>query len=127
MHANFSDSNLFSEKHNITSIASIDELNVNLKPNNFSLLSSSFESSTDSSFVNTAQLSESSITSNITDSDITVTDSEIQFSTQNNFYASNTQDYSSSSGYGLTNAAEAVAEVAGEETFDDVPDTGGNN
>lgn len=128
MHANFSDSNLFSEKHNITSIASIDELNVNLKPNNFSLLSSSsFESPTDSSFVNTAQLSESSITSNITDSDITVTDSEIQFSSQNNFYASNTQDYSSSSGYGLTNAAEAVAEVAGEETFDDVPDTGGNN
>lgn len=129
MHANFSDSNLFPEKHNITAIASIDELNVNLKPNNFSLLSRSSFESTNDSLVNTAQ---SSITSNIINSDITVTDSKIQLSSQNNknqtnFYVSDTGTYSSSNGYGLANAAAAVAEVTGEETFDDVPDTGGNN
>ncbi|MGB6295990.1 MAG: S8 family peptidase [Rivularia sp. (in: cyanobacteria)] len=131
MHASFNDSNLFPEKHNITSIASIDELNDNLQTNNFNLLSShSFESSANDSVVFT---NESSITSNITNSDITVTDSEIQLSSQNNnldrtnFYASDTQEYSSSNGYGLANAAEAVAEVTGEDTFDDVPDTGGNN
>lgn len=129
MHANFSDSNLFPEKHNITAIASIDELNDNLKPNNFSLSSSSSFESANDSFVNTA---ESSITSNIINSDITVTNSKIQLSSQNNFdrtnfYTSDTKEYSSSNGYGLANAAEAVAEVTGEETFDDVPDTGDNN
>lgn len=130
MHANFSDSNLFPEKHNITAIASIDELNDNLKSNNFSLLSRSSFDSTNDSLVNTA---ESSVTSNIINSDITVTDSKIVLSSQKNnldgtnFYASDTGTYSSSNGYGLANAAAAVAKVTGEETFDDVPDTGDNN
>ncbi len=132
MHANFSDSNLFPErKHNITSITSIDELNDNLKPNNFNLLSrSSFESSIDDSLVNTA---ESSITPNLNNSKVAVTDSTIQLSSQKNnfsktsFYASDSEGYSSSNGYGLANAAEAVAEAAGEDTFDDVPDKGGND
>ncbi len=131
MQANFSDSSLFPEqKHNITSITSIDELNDNLKLNNFSLSSSSFESSTNDSLVNTI---ESSITPNLNNSNIAVTDSKIQLSSQKNsfnttsFYASDSEGYSSSNGYGLANAAEAVAEVIGEDTFDDVPDTGGNN
>ena len=79
MQANFSDSSLFPEKQNTTSFTAIDELNDNLKPNNFSLLSSSsFESSTDVSFVNTAESSESSVTPLLNSSDITVTDSKIQ-------------------------------------------------
>ncbi|MGB3641840.1 MAG: S8 family peptidase [Rivularia sp. (in: cyanobacteria)] len=132
MHANFSDSNLFPEKNNnITAIASIDELNDNLEPNNFSVLNrSSFDSSTDDLIVSTAQ---SSITPNLNNSDITVTDSKIQLSSQKNnldganFYASDSQEYSSSNGYGLANAAVAVAEVIGEDTFDDVPDKGGKD
>jgi subtilisin family serine protease len=131
MHANFSDSNLFSEKHHVVSIASVDELNDNLQPNNYSFLTrSSFESSTDDSLVNTAQ---SSITPKLNNSDITVTGNEIELSSQKNnfgktsFYASDSEGYSSTNGYGLANAAEAVAEVIGEDTFDDVPDTGGNN
>ena len=132
MHANFSDSNLFAEKkNNIAAIASIDELNDNLNLNNFSLLNrSSFDSSTDDLILSTA---ESSITPNLNNSDITVTDSKIQLSPQNNnldgtnFYASDSQEYSSSNGYGLANAAAAVAEVIGRDNFDDVPDKGGKH
>ncbi|MGB7375896.1 MAG: S8 family peptidase [Rivularia sp. (in: cyanobacteria)] len=131
MQANFSDSNLFPEqKHNITYITSVDELNDNLKPNNFSLSSSSFESSTNDSLVNTV---ESSIIPNLNNSNIAVTDGTIQLSSQESnfnttsFYASDSEGYSSSNGYGLANAAEAVAKVTGEDTFEDVPDTGGNN
>ena len=130
MHANFSDSNLFPQKkNNITAITSIDELNDNLNLSNFSLLNrSSFDSSTDDLIVSTAELS---ITPNLNNSDITITDSKIQLSPQKNnfdktsFHASDSQAYSSNNGYGLANAAEAVAEVIGEDTFDDVPDRGG--
>lgn len=136
MHANFSDSNLFpGKKNNITAITSIDELNDNLNLNNFSLLNrSSFDSSTDDLIVSTA---ESFIPPNLNNSDITITDSKIQLSPQKNnlnnnfhktsFHASDSQAYSSNNGYGLANAAEAVAEVIGEDTFDDVPDRGGND
>lgn len=138
MQANFTDSNLFSERRqNITSITSIDELNDNIKQNDFSLLNrSSFDSSTDESIVNT---SEESAIPNLNNSDVTVIDSKIQLISQNNnsnknsanndtnFYASDDEGYSSENGYGLANAAAAVAKVIGEDTFDDVPDTGGKN
>ncbi|MDB9374410.1 S8 family peptidase [Nodularia sphaerocarpa] len=38
-----------------------------------------------------------------------------------------TANYNFSSGYGLVNAAAAVAKAAGENTFGDVPNLGGNN
>ncbi|MBW4643739.1 MAG: S8 family serine peptidase [Goleter apudmare HA4340-LM2] len=38
-----------------------------------------------------------------------------------------TTTYSSTSGYGLVNAAAAVAKTIGQSTFADVPDLGGNN
>jgi subtilisin len=38
-----------------------------------------------------------------------------------------TQSYSSTSGYGLVNAAAAVAKSIGQNTFADVPNLGGNN
>ncbi|MEH2250761.1 S8 family peptidase [Nostoc sp.] len=39
----------------------------------------------------------------------------------------NTGNYNSTNGYGLINAAAAVAKAAGQNTFADVPDLGGNN
>ena len=41
--------------------------------------------------------------------------------------AFNTASYNSTNGYGLINAAAAVAKAAGQNTFADVPDLGGNN
>ncbi|MEH2277942.1 MAG: S8 family peptidase [Nostoc sp.] len=41
--------------------------------------------------------------------------------------AFNTANYNSTNGYGLINAAAAVAKAAGQNTFADVPDLGGNN
>jgi len=41
--------------------------------------------------------------------------------------ATSTGNYNSTTGYGLTNAAAAVAQAAGQNTFADVPDLGGNN
>ncbi|MBD2597150.1 S8 family serine peptidase [Nostoc spongiaeforme FACHB-130] len=38
-----------------------------------------------------------------------------------------TKNYSSTTGYGLVNAAAAVAKAAGKNTFADVPNSGGNN
>ncbi|MEH2129657.1 MAG: S8 family peptidase [Nostoc sp.] len=38
-----------------------------------------------------------------------------------------TQNYNSTNGYGLINAAAAVAKATGKNTFADVPDLGGNN
>ncbi|MBD2384643.1 S8 family peptidase [Cylindrospermum sp. FACHB-282] len=40
---------------------------------------------------------------------------------------SSTGNYNSSSGYGLVNAADAVSRAAGEDTYDDVANIGGNN
>ncbi|WP_298911529.1 S8 family peptidase [uncultured Nostoc sp.] len=44
-----------------------------------------------------------------------------------NATAFNTANYNSTNGYGLINAAAAVAKAAGQNTFADVPDLGGNN
>ncbi|MEH2001709.1 MAG: S8 family peptidase [Nostoc sp.] len=41
--------------------------------------------------------------------------------------AFSTSNYNSTNGYGLINAAAAVAKAAGQNTFADVPDLGGNN
>ncbi|MEH2374171.1 S8 family peptidase [Nostoc sp.] len=41
--------------------------------------------------------------------------------------ALSTKNYNSTNGYGLINAAAAVARAAGQNTFADVPDLGGNN
>jgi subtilisin len=41
--------------------------------------------------------------------------------------AFSTESYNSTNGYGLINAAAAVAKAAGQNTFADVPDLGGNN
>ena len=126
MQANFSDRN-FSESQNITPIALIDELNYDLK-NNLSLLNRSSYSLTDDSTVNTAQ---ESVIPDLSNSNVTVIDSKIQLTSQNstnndtNVYASDSEQYSSRNGYGLANAAEAVAKVIGEDTFEDVPDKGG--
>ncbi|MEH2443593.1 S8 family peptidase [Nostoc sp.] len=56
-------------------------------------------------------------------------DSDVQLlnnsdSTTNAF---STESYNSTNGYGLINAAAAVAKAAGQNTFADVPDLGGNN
>ncbi|MGB3652562.1 MAG: S8 family peptidase [Rivularia sp. (in: cyanobacteria)] len=126
MQANFSDRN-FSERQNITPIALIDELNYDLK-NNLSLLNRSSYSLTDDLTVNTP---EESVIPDLSNSNVTVIDSKIQLTSQNsanndtNVYASDNEEYSSRNGYGLANAAEAVAKVIGEDTFEDVPDKGG--
>lgn len=131
---------LFSETaQNRISFASIEELNYNQQQDNINLLNhSSYYSSIDDSIVNT---SEESITDNLNNSNITI-DSNIELNSQptfqqnnfdTNFYAANSelnstltndQAYNSENGYGLVNAAEAVAKVVGEDTFADVPDKG---
>ncbi|MCJ8278531.1 MAG: S8 family serine peptidase, partial [Rivularia sp. ALOHA_DT_140] len=134
MQADYSDSNLLSQKeHNIASTAStndFDEFNDKLNLNNSTFLSSSsFESPTNNSIANTTEESKSN---NLNNSDITVTNNEIQLNPQNNPESNNTniytsQGYSSNNGYGLVNGAEAVAKVIGEDTFDNVPDKGGKD
>ena len=139
MHANVSDSNLFLElRHSVTSINLDSELDSNIKPNNFSLSNrSSFDTLTEKSNVNQNSIintSEQSITPLLSNSNISVVDNNIQL-TQTNFHNNDfdgdglisSNAYSSKNGYGLANAAAAVAEVVGEDTFDDVADTGGEN
>ncbi|QSJ16883.1 S8 family serine peptidase [Nostoc sp. UHCC 0702] len=41
--------------------------------------------------------------------------------------ATSTRNYNSTSGYGLVNAGAAVSKAAGQNTFNDVPNLGGNN
>jgi len=138
MQANFSDSNLFPQTENITPIISIDGLNDNLIQNNSSFLSrSSFESSVVEDSIGNS--SEKAATPNLNSSDITVTDNNIQLNSQDNdfdatsinqdtdFSSSDSEGYSTNNGYGLVNAAEAVAEVTGEDSFDEVPDRGGKD
>ncbi|MGJ5676332.1 MAG: S8 family serine peptidase [Nostochopsis sp.] len=57
---------------------------------------------------------ESSNTNNVLAQEITITDTA-------------SGGYSSSSGYGLVNASAAVAKATNQDTFADVPDSGGNN
>ncbi|MEM9924305.1 MAG: S8 family peptidase [Cyanobacteria bacterium P01_D01_bin.50] len=136
MQIEWNDSSLFPEtEQNITAIASVDELNYNQTQNNISLLNhSSSYSDTDDSIINTPE-------SNLNNSQVTVVDSNIkltsQTTSQQNYSAQNyytwevdnnataNQEYNSENGYGLTNAAESVAKVIGEDTFADVPDKGG--
>jgi subtilisin len=54
------------------------------------------------------------------------------FDTQSSNFSSNssdatTADYNSNSGYGLVDAAKAVSKAAGQNTYSDVADLGGNN
>ena len=144
MQSKLNDSSLFSHNsQNITSITLNNELNDNYQQNNLNLLNhSSSYSDTDNSIIKT---DEQPTNPNLNNSNITVVDNQIQLSSQNtsqenqfntNNYASSneinntaTRDegYSTENGYGLVNAAEAVAEVTGEDTFEEVPDTGGKN
>ena len=142
MQANFSDSNLFPQtEYNVASITTVDGLNDNLIQNNSSLLNrSSFELSVTENSIGSS--TEESVTPTLNDSDITITDSNIQLNSQvscedndfntasinqdANFYASDAE-YSSSNGYGLIDASEAVAQVTGEDSFDEVPNTGGKD
>ena len=142
MQANFSDSNLFPQtEYNVASITTVDGLNDNLIQNNSSLLNrSSFELSVTENSIGSS--TEESVTPTLNDSDITITDSNIQLNSQVScedndfntasinqdagFYASDAE-YSSNNGYGLADAAEAVAKVTGEDSFDEVPDTGGKD
>jgi subtilisin family serine protease len=94
-------SNVFSSNKglNITSISSDDYWNTN---NNYSLRPSNYSSSSlalNDFGVDNGQFTTTSISST----------------------------YNSTSGYGLVNAASAVAEAAGQSTFPDVPNLGGNN
>ncbi|MBN3895257.1 MAG: S8 family serine peptidase [Nostoc sp. NOS(2021)] len=56
-------------------------------------------------------------------------DSDVQLQNTSNTTANafSTGNYNSTNGYGLINAAAAVAKAAGQNTFADVPDLGGNN
>ncbi|MGD1911129.1 MAG: S8 family peptidase [Rivularia sp. (in: cyanobacteria)] len=135
MQNNLSDSSLFPESgQDIAAIASIDELNYNQTQNNISLLNnSSSYSDTDNSIVNTPE-------SNPNNSNVTVVDNNIQLTSETtsqtnysaqDYYtwevdnnATSNQSYNSENGYGLINAAEAVAKVIGEDTFADVADKG---
>ncbi|NJL78155.1 MAG: S8 family serine peptidase [Richelia sp. RM2_1_2] len=113
MQPNLNDSNLFTEKtQNNTAFLTTDELNLHIQQNNFNLLSrSSLESFTDDSIVKT---SEESVIPDINTS-------------PENIYTSSTQGYNSENGYGLANAAAAVAKIVGEDTFANVPELGGKN
>ncbi len=137
MQDNFSDSNsLLDTKQNTAPIASLNEFDDNIQTNNFSGLNhSSFDSSTDEVIVTTT---EATAVSNLNSSEIKIVDNNIELTSQSlnqnspefndtNLYAAESGRYSSENGYGLANAAEAVAKVIGEDTFGDVPDTGGKN
>jgi subtilisin len=54
---------------------------------------------------------------------------EYSFTSHSSFHATNVRraNFNSTSGYGLINAAAAVARAAGKNTFADVPSLGGNN
>ena len=107
MQNNLSDNSLFPEtQQNITSTTSIDELNDNTNQNNLSYLSSS---------------SSYSYTENSNDTDFYTSSSEV------NSNATNSQGYSSEDGYGTIDAGAALGEVIGEDSFEEVPDTGGKN
>ncbi|MEH2024196.1 S8 family peptidase [Nostoc sp.] len=56
-------------------------------------------------------------------------DSDVQLQNSSNTTANafSTGNYNSTNGYGLINGAAAVARAAGQNTFADVPDLGGNN
>ncbi|MEB3214910.1 MAG: S8 family peptidase [Nostocales cyanobacterium 94392] len=118
MQPNLSDSNLFPEKtQNNTAFITTDELNFQIEQNNFnSLKSSSFDCSTDNLIVKN---SEETVIPHI--------DNNIQLNSQQNIYTSSTQGYNSENGYGLANAAAAVAKIIGEDTFANVPELGGKN
>lgn len=139
MQASFSNSDLFPQtENNAASITPIDGLNNglndNLIQNNSSFLNrSSLELSvTEDSIANSA---EESLTPTLNDSNITFTDNNIQLNSQvssqntdfNTVSINQDAEYSSSNGYGLVNAAEAVAQVTGEDPFDEVPDKGGKD
>ena len=104
MQSSLNDSSLFNQTGK--NITSIDELNTNINQNNLSLLSSS---------------SSYSYTDDSNNTNFYASSSEVDSAATKN------EGYSSENGYGLVNAAEAVARVIGEDTFDDVPDTGGKN
>ncbi|MEH2005175.1 S8 family peptidase [Nostoc sp.] len=57
------------------------------------------------------------------------TDADVQLQNSSNATANalSTGNYNSTNGYGLINAAAAVARAAGQNTFADVPNLGGNN
>ncbi|MEH2139170.1 S8 family peptidase [Nostoc sp.] len=59
---------------------------------------------------------------NSSDSDV-----QLQNNSDSTTNAFSTESYNSTNGYGLINAAAAVAKAAGQNTFADVPDLGGNN
>ncbi|MBF2016266.1 MAG: peptidase S8 [Rivularia sp. T60_A2020_040] len=113
MQLNLNDSNLFTEKtQNNTAFLTTDELNLQVEQNNLNLLSrSSFESSRNDSIVKS---SEESVIPHINTS-------------PENVYTSSSQGYNSENGYGLANAAAAVAKIVGEDTFANVPELGGKN
>ncbi|MEL7242266.1 MAG: S8 family peptidase [Cyanobacteria bacterium J06643_5] len=145
MQANFNDSNLFSQtENNVAPITPVNGLNDDLIRNNSNFFNhSSFESSTTDNLIDNSV--EQSLTPNLNNSDITVAENNIQLNSQVNyqenfqdnhfntasinkntdFYAS--EGYSSSNGYGLVDAVEAVAQVTGEDSFDEVPNTGGKD
>lgn len=92
--------NLLSNKQlNATSISSLDTFNTK---DDYSLNGRSSYNSTDA---NVRSQNSSNATAN----------------------ALSTGNYNSTNGYGLINAAAAVARAAGQNTFADVPDLGGNN
>ena len=118
MQPNLNDSNLFPETtQNNTAFLITDELKFPVEQNNLNLLNrSSFESSTNDSIVKTSE-----------ESAIPHLDNNIQLTSPENVYISNTQGYNSENGYGLVNAAAAVAKAIGEDTFANVPELGGKN
>ncbi|MBE9211663.1 S8 family serine peptidase [Plectonema cf. radiosum LEGE 06105] len=118
MQPNLNDSNLFPETtQNNTAFITTDELNFQIEQNNLNLLSrSSFESSTDDSIVKNSE-----------ETVIPYIDNNIQLNSQQNIYTSSSQGYNSENGYGLANAAAAVAKIIGEDTFANVPEQGGKN
>jgi len=71
----------------------------------------------------------------ISSADIFQTQNDYSFSGRSSFHSASditvtsvqTANYNFSSGYGLINAAAAVAKAAGQNTFGDVPSLGGNN
>ena len=142
MQANFNDSNLFSQtENNVAPITHVNGLNDDLIGNNSNFFNhSSFESSTTDNLIDNSV--EQSLTPNLNSSDISVTNN-IQLNSQvisqdndfntasinqdTDFYASDSEGYSTNNGYGLVDAAEAVAKVTVEDSFDEVPDTGGKD
>jgi subtilisin len=108
----FSKNSLSNKGLNITPISSVDSFN---SKDNYSFGfsgRSSFNSAINSLEADDAdvQLLNSSSSENVIDVN-----------------ASSTGNYNSTTGYGLINAAAAVAQAAAQNTFADVPDVGGNN